>query len=214
MVVAPEPAVKGGGALVAGAADCAFVGTSSPCADRLHVDVAAAVRWWPRRPAHAGAGSPPVWCAGSCGSGVAGLGHHARERRARRCLDRGGVLDWSGRDVSSALRRADRGCRRYRHVVVVRVLALGAVDDLREEAAPGAHGNPALGGVVDLALPAVDGASGLEVLARRRTAGRARVNSTSQSGSGAVMMTSQTSSAAAGILLLQFANQLPGLVSR
>jgi hypothetical protein len=94
------------------------------------------------------------------------------------------------------------------------VLALGAVDDLREEAAPGAHGNPALGGVVDLALPAVDGASGLEVLARRRTAGRARVNSTSQSGSGAVMMTSQTSSAAAGILLLQFANQLPGLVSR
>src|SRR4029450_11861449 len=39
-----------------------------------------------------------------------------------------------------------------------------------------------------------------------------RVNSTSQSGSGAVMMTSQTSSAGGGILLLQLANQLPGIV--
>jgi hypothetical protein len=39
------------------------------------------------------------------------------------------------------------------------------------------------------------------------------VNSTSQSGSGAVMMTSQTSLAAAAILLLlQLANQFPGLV--
>src|SRR5215207_11074441 len=38
-----------------------------------------------------------------------------------------------------------------------------------------------------------------------------RVNSTSQSGSGAVTMTSQTSSAAGGILLLQLANQLPGV---
>jgi hypothetical protein len=38
-----------------------------------------------------------------------------------------------------------------------------------------------------------------------------RVNSTSQSGSGAVMMTSQTSSAGGGILLLQLANQFPGV---
>src|SRR5215211_7723907 len=38
-----------------------------------------------------------------------------------------------------------------------------------------------------------------------------RVNSTSQSGSGAVMMTSQTSSAGGGILLLQLANQFPGI---
>src|SRR4029453_18707763 len=85
------------------------------------------------------------------------------------------------------------------------VLALGAVDDLREEAAPGAHGNPALGGVVDLALPAADGGGGVEFVAGGGKAGRARVNPPSQSGSGAVMMTSQTSSAAAGILLLQFA---------
>src|SRR5512133_1526938 len=38
-----------------------------------------------------------------------------------------------------------------------------------------------------------------------------RVNSTSQFGSGAVMMTSQTSSGGGGILLLQLADQLPGV---
>src|SRR5512132_3459666 len=47
--------------------------------------------------------------------------------------------------------------------------------------------------------------------AHSRSITRRRVNSTSQSGSGAVMMTSQTSSAAGGILLLQLANQLPGI---
>src|SRR5918993_3065218 len=47
--------------------------------------------------------------------------------------------------------------------------------------------------------------------AQSRSVTRRRVNSTSQSGSGAVMMTSQTSSAAGGILLLQLANQLPGI---
>src|SRR5512132_2491279 len=48
--------------------------------------------------------------------------------------------------------------------------------------------------------------------AHSRSVTSRRVNSTSQSGSGAVMMTSQTSLAVAGILLLQFANQFPGLV--
>src|SRR5512132_610922 len=46
--------------------------------------------------------------------------------------------------------------------------------------------------------------------AHSRSVTSRRVNSTSQSGSGAVMMTSQTSSAG-GILLLQLANQLPGV---
>jgi hypothetical protein len=40
---------------------------------------------------------------------------------------------------------------------LVGVLSLGAVHDLRKKAAPGAQGNAALGCVVDLALPAVDG---------------------------------------------------------
>src|SRR5512132_3718352 len=48
--------------------------------------------------------------------------------------------------------------------------------------------------------------------AHSRSVTSRRVNSTSQSGSGAVMMTSQTSSAAAGILLLQLVDQLPGLL--
>src|SRR5512132_3493256 len=48
--------------------------------------------------------------------------------------------------------------------------------------------------------------------AHSRSVTSRRVNSTSQSGSGAVMMTSQTSSAGGGILLLQLANQLPGVV--
>src|SRR5262245_16229575 len=47
--------------------------------------------------------------------------------------------------------------------------------------------------------------------AHSRSVTNRRVNSTSQSGSGAVMMTSHTSSAAAGILLLQLVLQLPGL---
>jgi hypothetical protein len=41
------------------------------------------------------------------------------------------------------------------------VVALGALDDLRQEAAPGPQRDPALGLVVDLALPAVDGADGM-----------------------------------------------------
>src|SRR5215218_861516 len=49
---------------------------------------------------------------------------------------------------------------------LVGVLPLGAVHDLRDEAAPGAQGDSALGRVVDLALPAVDGADGLEVVPR------------------------------------------------
>src|SRR5919106_4615179 len=48
--------------------------------------------------------------------------------------------------------------------------------------------------------------------AHSRSVTSRRVNSTSQSGSGAVMMTSQTSSAAGGILLLQLVNQVPGLL--
>src|SRR5215207_10295958 len=48
---------------------------------------------------------------------------------------------------------------------LVGVLPLGAVHDLRKEAAPGAQGNTALGRVVDLAVPAVDGADGREVVA-------------------------------------------------
>ena len=46
------------------------------------------------------------------------------------------------------------------------MLALGAVHNLREEAAPGAQGNAALGRVADLALPAIDGADGLKVVPR------------------------------------------------
>src|SRR5829696_5896201 len=47
--------------------------------------------------------------------------------------------------------------------------------------------------------------------AHSRSVTSRRVNSTSQSGSGAVMVTSHRSSAAGGILLLQLANQLPGV---
>ena len=47
---------------------------------------------------------------------------------------------------------------------LVRVLLSRPLDDLREEAAPGAQGDSALGLVVDLALPAIDGADGLEVV--------------------------------------------------
>jgi Phage integrase family len=49
---------------------------------------------------------------------------------------------------------------------LIRMLPLGAVHDLRNEAAAGAQGNSALGLVVDLALPAVDGADGREVVPR------------------------------------------------
>src|SRR5215217_293978 len=48
--------------------------------------------------------------------------------------------------------------------------------------------------------------------AHSRSVTSRRVNSTSQSGSGAVMMTSHTSSAGGGMLLLQLADKLPGLV--
>ena len=41
---------------------------------------------------------------------------------------------------------------------LIGMLSLGAVHDLREEAAPGAQGDAALDRVVDLALPTVDGA--------------------------------------------------------
>src|SRR5215207_977989 len=47
--------------------------------------------------------------------------------------------------------------------------------------------------------------------AYRRSITSRRVNSTSQSGSGAVMMTSHTSSAGGGMLLLQLADKLSGL---
>jgi integrase len=47
---------------------------------------------------------------------------------------------------------------------LVGMLALGAVNDLGEQAASGAQGDSALGLVVDLALPAVDGPDGLEVV--------------------------------------------------
>jgi len=46
------------------------------------------------------------------------------------------------------------------------VLPLSAVDDLWKEAAPGAQGDAALGRVVDLAVPAVAGADGREVVPR------------------------------------------------
>ena len=49
---------------------------------------------------------------------------------------------------------------------LVGVLPLGAVHDLRQEAPAGAQGDSALGRVVDLALPAVDGADGREVVPR------------------------------------------------
>ena len=65
---------------------------------------------------------------------------------------------------------------------------------------------------MDLALPAVDGPDGLEVVPRgAQPIGHEPTGElTSQSGSGAVMMTSQTSSAAGGIVLLQLIDQLPG----
>src|SRR5215212_3510915 len=47
--------------------------------------------------------------------------------------------------------------------------------------------------------------------AQSRSTMSLRVNSTSQSGSGAVMMTSHTSSAGGGMLLLQLADKLSGL---
>src|SRR5215218_10129477 len=47
---------------------------------------------------------------------------------------------------------------------LVRMLLFGSLDDLREKAAPGAERDSALGLVVDLALPAVDGADRLEVV--------------------------------------------------
>src|SRR5215207_3341332 len=47
--------------------------------------------------------------------------------------------------------------------------------------------------------------------AQSRSVTSRRVNSTSQSGSGAGMMTSHASSAGGGILLLQLANQFPGI---
>src|SRR5918993_2672819 len=47
--------------------------------------------------------------------------------------------------------------------------------------------------------------------AHSRSVTSRRVNSTSQSGSGAVTITSQTSSAGGGILLLQLAHQLPSI---
>ena len=47
---------------------------------------------------------------------------------------------------------------------LVGMLSLGAVNNLGEQAAPGAQGDAALDRVVDLAFPAVDGADGLEVV--------------------------------------------------
>src|SRR5215216_3720929 len=47
---------------------------------------------------------------------------------------------------------------------LVRMLLFGSLDDLREKAAPGAERDSALGLVVDLAVPAVDGADRLEVV--------------------------------------------------
>src|SRR5918993_91002 len=49
---------------------------------------------------------------------------------------------------------------------LVGMLPLGAVDDLRKEAPASAQANSALSRVVDLALPAVDGADGREVVPR------------------------------------------------